>query len=482
MIPANQMPSWLKLNTEALKWPFSALNSQPQSISTDHILLEFGAHSLNDVMHQSLINLALESQLKEKIDDLFLGKKVNVSEKRAALHVALRSLDETEFFYDGMNIMPKISDALDQMRLISNQIRSGTWLGYSAKPITDLVNIGIGGSHLGAAFSLHALSEHQHPALRYHFISDLDPHAFSQATKNLDPSTTVFIVSSKSFTSIETLENLKKAKEWLNQSQYLDQHFIAVTACAEKAYALGLNRVIPIWDWVGGRFSACSAINLITCIAIGYDLFKDLLFGAQSMDHHFRHTPFIKNLPVNLALLGIWANNFLNIRQLLVMSFGHRLDHLVPYLQQLDMESNGKSVDSLGHRLNYPTGPILWGGAGNQIQHSYYQLLAQGTHRIAAEFISVDSRDQHASQALCLAQKEVLSDHEALFHQDSFSPRPSLIHHLRLKDLSPRTMGSLISLYEHKIYVQSVIWRTNAFDQPGVDSSKNILKKDFAYG
>ena len=481
MIQITQMDSWKALEQQALKFSFrQKLITHPPLLS-HNISLDYSAQCIDLRTRELLLQLAEECNLPEKIEDMFVGQPINTAENKPALHCALRS-SQKELMVANCNIMPGISAVLESMRDIANTIRAGEWLGFSGKPVTDIVNIGIGGSQLGPAFCLHALTDFTLESLQYHFISDLDCHAFARATKKLNPETTLFIVSSKSFTTAETIYNVKKAIAWLNQPNYLDRHFIAVTANPEKAIELGFNRILPIWDWIGGRYSVCSAINLITCIAVGFKVFSELLHGAEAMDNHFRDTPLSHNLPIHLALLGIWANNFLKIHQLLLLTYAHNLDYFTSYIQQLDMESNGKSIDQQGRAVSYATGPIVWGGSGNQAQHSYYQLLCQGTHQIAADFISVGTSEQSAISHLCCAQKEVLSkgiydEHNA----NGYISGHAAINHLRLKDTSPSSIGALIALYEHKIYAQSVIWQINAFDQPGVESSKRVMQRNLNY-
>ncbi|MDX2346888.1 MAG: glucose-6-phosphate isomerase [Legionella sp.] len=475
------MDAWKALEKKALSFSYHQNNTQYPVLSNSNITLDYNAQRLSADTRESLFQLAKDCELKQKINHLFSGHPVNATENRPALHWALRAKSDAKHNLGDANIMPQIQETLRTMHDISNQIRNQTWLGYSKKPITDVVNLGIGGSHLGPFFCLHALADLKSPKLNYHFISDFDPDAFTRATQHLNPETTLFIASSKSFTTAETLYNLKQAITWINKPHALKQHFIAVTASPEKAAAFGIQHILPIWDWVGGRYSVCSAINLITCIAIGFEAFTELLHGAASMDAHFCDAPFEENLPVHLALLGIWTNNFLNIHQLLLLTYGQNLDYFTAYIQQLDMESNGKTINQLGKAVNYATGPIVWGGSGNQAQHSYYQLLSQGTHYIAADLISVEAHQKSAIHQLCLAQKTALStpaDSEQ--NNAAFIREHTAINYLSLKNTNPNTIGALIALYEHKIYVQSVIWHINPFDQPGVESSKRLMQRDFS--
>jgi glucose-6-phosphate isomerase len=314
------------------------------------------------------------------------------------------------------------------------------------------------------------------PTLRYHFICSIDPNEFHNVVSKLNPETTLFIVASKSFDTKETLANMARAIAWINQPNHLDKHLIAVTANVKKAKQVGIRHIIPIWNWVGGRYSACSSINLITCIAIGFERFSDLLSGAHAMDQHFLHQPFSQNLPVLLALLGIWNINFLNIPSLLILVYSLPLQLLVPYLQQLDMESNGKSRDLENRRVDYATGPIVWGGPADQVQHSYLQLVCQGTHRVTADIISVEGPKEDLNHQLAQAHQDVLSQtigEDQGSQQVSISKTP--MNHVSLRACSPEAIGALMALYEHKIFTQSVIWHINAFDQPGVDHLKHLI-------
>ena len=473
-----QMESWKTLEQKALHFSSEQKINSFQPLFAANITLDYTTQRLIASTRHLLLQLASECQLESMIEALFSGEPVNTSEKKPALHTALRMPPKAPLCISDHNIIPDIVATQNKMRTLSERIRSGEWLGYSNKPITNIINIGIGGSQLGPEFCLHALAEQTLSSLSYHFISDMDPIAFNRITKKLNPETTLFIISSKSFTTAETLYNLRKALAWIKHPEALERHFIAVTAYPERAKEFSISNILPIWEWIGGRYSLCSAINLITCIAVGFELFAELLQGAHSMDEHFRNTPFLHNLPVHLALLGIWNSNFLKIHQLLVLTYGHSLDYFTPYVQQLDMESNGKSIDKQGRAVNYTTGPTVWGGSGNKAQHSYYQFLCQGTHPIAVDLISVDTNHEIPVNHLCLAQKEVLS--KGVYNsQEPNNTIPGNIpmNHLRLKDSTPKSLGALIALYEHKIYVQSVIWQINAFDQPAVESSKINEKK-----
>lgn len=440
------------------------------------IQLDYSHQRITEETLSLLFDLAKERSLHSKIKGLFQGEKVNISENKPALHSALRAPADTPIFVDGQDVMPEILKARQTIQHISEQIRTKQWLGFSGEPIKDIVNIGIGGSDLGPRFCVNALADYIDPSLSLHFISDADPSNFQHTLRNLKPETTLFIIASKSFSTQETLYNAKKAIEWLGNKQYIAKHIIAVTANQDTAAHYGIKTIIPIWEWVGGRYSLCSAINLITAIGIGFEKFSELLQGAHDMDNHFQYSNFPKNLPVLLALLGIWNNNFLHISNFLFMVYSKRLELFVPHLQQLDMESNGKSIDIEGREVNYKTGPIVWGGLGNQAQHSYYQLLSQGTHKVTADFISLKSNNGYLINELCNLKINLLAKDETNFNSySSFTPGNMTINHLHLDSCSPYTIGALVALYEHKIYAQSVIWGINPFDQPGVANTKHKI-------
>lgn len=485
-----KMDSWRKLGHFASAMQLSLLANKEanekhanNSVLFDFLTLEYPHQLINEDIFNTLIELAKQCDLAKKIDALMTGHPVNNTENRAALHTALRVFNKEPIWVNDRDIVEDVLAVRETMRIISEQIRNAQWLGFSGKPITDIINLGIGGSHLGPLFSLTALADWVTPALKFHFISNMDPNEFKRVTSALNPETTLFIVASKSFTTQETLYNAQKARAWIGQNNCQDNHFIAVTAEVKKAEAYGLRYILPIWDWVGGRYSSCSAINLISCIAIGFEPFLEMLMGANAMDLHFQHSDFKTNLPVLLALFGIWNNNFLQIHNLLLLTYSHDLRYLAPYVQQLDMESNGKSIDKQGRAINYATGPIIWGGAGNQAQHSYYQLLCQGTPKVAVDLISVDSFGSHPINDLCFAHKTILS--EGLNPENNpngYIPGHIPLNHLRLTEYTPRAIGALIALYEHKVYTQGVIWNINSFDQPSVDSSKKICsERQLAY-
>lgn len=486
-----ELSSWIALKNHALSMQFSTVNDLHEAdssrqkqftIKTPNISLDYSNQRFNSTTLELLFALANERKLSEKIHHLMQGDSVNLSENQPALHTALRVMNTDPILVNGHNIVPDVLQTREKMRDICQQLRSGQWLGFSGRPITDIVNIGIGGSDLGPRFCINALSNYSTKHLNYHFISDADPTAFSAAVTGLKPETTLFIISSKSFTTQETLYNTQKAIAWVGKEHLVDSHFIAVTAQSERAQQQGFKHILPIWNWVGGRYSTCSAVNLITAIAIGFEQFTQLLEGANHMDQHFLHTEFSNNMPVILGLLGLWNINFLSIHHLLMLTYSKHLEYFVPYIQQLDMESNGKSIDTQGRAVNHDTGPMVWGGLGNQAQHSYYQLLCQGTHKVTLDFITLQTHENKLIHEMYRAKKWVLT-HGIIDEKkpNSYIPGNTPLNHLSLPDCTPTSVGELIALYEHKIYVQSVIWDINPFDQPGVEIAKQVINKEISY-
>lgn len=486
MKPFTELKTTCSLRSHAQMMQLHTLNDLHQATPSRQATLTFSQQNIHiDFSNQNiqketidlLVALAHERHLQEKIQGLIQGERVNQSENRPALHTALRTQSAQPIWVNGQDVLPLIINARNTMRDMSERIRKGQWLGFSGKPIRDIVNIGIGGSDLGPRFCLQALTHYTARHLNYHFISDVDPDAFSSAVATLNPETTLFIVSSKSFTTQETLYNAQKAMRWIGQDNRIDNHFIAVTANSKNAQEFGIVHILPIWDWIGGRYSATSAINFITFIAIGEAAFTALLQGASTMDQHFATAPFHANLPVMLALIGIWNTNFLSIHHLLILTYSKYLEYFVPYIQQLDMESNGKSIDNQGRAVNHNTGPIVWGGLGNRAQHSYYQLLSQGTHKVTLDFITLKTHENELIYEMAMAKKRALTEGINDYHDpNGYIPGNTPLNHISLTDCTPHTIGELIALYEHKIYVQSVIWNINPFDQPGVDSSKRHVQ------
>ncbi|STX51199.1 glucose-6-phosphate isomerase [Legionella busanensis] len=476
-----ELKSWRALKEYAQKTSARSFSDLQRSsvrdrnlyITIPELTIDFTHQQVDDTTLELLFNLANEKKISDKIKSLFSGEIVNQSEKRPALHTALRQPINQPILVNGYNVMLDIIDTREEMRVLSEQIRQGQWLGYTDKVVTDIVNVGIGGSDLGPRFCINALNDWTLKKLKYHFIPDVDPYSTKQVLEKLNPETTLFIISSKSFKTPETLHTLTKIKAWGSYKDFDERHFIAVTANSAQAKDMGFKKILRLWDWVGGRFSICSAINFITVIAIGYEYFIEFLSGAHAIDNHFYNNDFSKNLPVLLGLIGIWNNNFLNINTHLILAYARQLEYFISYVQQLDMESNGKSVNNDGKRVDYSTGPIVWGGLGNQAQHSYFQLLCQGTHRVTADFLSLESSKDEMINYFCQAKINVLTHGISDKHNlNNDIPGNMPLNHISLATFSPFNIGQLIALYEHKIYTQSVIWDINPFDQPGVESAK----------
>lgn len=465
------------------------------TLSAAGIFLDYSNNHCDTDTLQLLCQLAERCELPKAIHDLFNAEVVNRSEKRPALHTALRDSSAAALLVAGRNIIPDIQAALQRMEMISLKIREGQYLGFSGRPITSIVNIGIGGSDLGPKMAVYALRAEQHPSLRMHFVSNLDNRHLEECLSYCDPATTLFIVSSKTFTTHETLSNLNQAKKWVQQAavgQSITQHFMAVTAATDKALSFGFaeEAILPFWSWVGGRYSLWSAVGLSIAIAIGMPKFKELLEGAYAMDQHFKTAPLNKNMPVLLGLIGIWYSNFFKCQTQAVIPYYQGLNYLPDYLQQLCMESLGKSVQYNGTDVAYTTGSIIWGGQGTNTQHSFHQLLLQGTHQVPTDFVfPLKVRDKNSNHhemiANCLAQSEVFTfgytpgvadavDEVLRSHVKIGGNRPHNL--IMLEDMTPKTLGALIALYEHKVYVQSVIWRINAFDQWGVQRAKQLTE------
>ncbi len=456
------------------------------SIRRENLLLDYSKNFVTAETIETLLQLAREMGLPEGIDAMFAGEKINTTENRAALHTALRIPTE-----ENSNL--EISDCLQRMDSFVTAVHSGAWPGYSGEKITDVVNIGIGGSDLGPAFVCEALSSFSGNGLNLYFVSNIDPTHLDDLLLSLNPATTLFIVSSKSFTTLETKENAEAARTWLlehsDSSTAVEKHFIAVTTNAEAATEFGIasNNLYPMWDWVGGRYSLWSAIGLPIALAIGMENFRQLLAGAHSMDRHFQTAVLGENMPVILGLLTVWYTGFFDAHSHAVIPYSQKLEQFPKYLQQLTMESLGKSVRNDKESVSCNTGNVLWGSAGTNAQHSFFQLLHQGTEFIPLDFVAVarpDSNGINADRrhrqllANCLSQSLALMQGS----NDSSDPHQQLrgnksSNTILIDELNPYSLGSLIALYEHKTYVQSVIWNINAFDQWGVQLGK-VLSND----
>lgn len=447
-----------------------------------------------------LLKLADESGLSEQIEKMFQGEKINTTENRAALHIALRAPKGRRIMVDGENVVPKVHRVLERMSAFAESVQSGLWKGYSGKPIRNIINVGIGGSDLGPAMAYDALRYYSYRHLNFRFISNIDGTDFVENTNDLDPEETIFIISSKSFTTQETMTNAKTARDWilgkLKNEEAIPKHFVAVSTNISKVREFGIlpENMFEFWDWVGGRYSLCSAIGLSTMIAIGTDNFYSMLDGFYQMDEHFRKAPFSKNMPVIMGLLGIWYNNFFNVQNIAVLPYSQYLKKFPAYLQQLTMESNGKSVDIEGDDISYQTGPVYWGEPGTNGQHSFYQLLHQGTKLIPCDFIafkkSLNSIGNHHdllianvfAQAEALAfgrtQEEVSKDgvpEKTIPYRVFKGNKPSSM--ILIDKLTPAVLGKLVALYEHSVFTQGVIWRINSFDQWGVELGKVLAER-----
>ena len=469
------------------------------------ILFDYSKNRITEETITLLVQLAKESGLGEWIEKMFSGEKINQTEKRSVLHTALRNRNNKPIYVDGQDVMPEIESELAKMRSYSEAIRSGQWLGYSGKPIIDIVNIGVGGSDLGPVMVNEALRPYGKTGLRVHFVSNVDPSHICDTLRDLDPERTLFIVSSKSFTTQDTIMNAHTARDWLMENARdetaVAKHFIAVAANTEAATSFGIkeDNIFKMWDWVGGRYSLWSSIGLSVAIYIGMDRFDSLLKGAFEVDEHFRQTPFDKNIPVLMALIGIWYNNFYDAESHVLLPYDQHLHRFPAYFQQGDMESNGKSVTRDGCEVDYATGPIIWGELGITGQHAFYQNLHQGTHFVPADFIvPIDSLNPVGDHHIVLlanffAQTRTLmtgkneAEARAELAKEGYTEQeieklyPSRVmsgnkpsNTLLLKALTPKTLGSLIALYEHKIFTQGIIWQINSFDQPAVELGKKV--------
>lgn len=479
---------------------------QQLSVKKENYLFDFSKNLIDQKTFDLLIQLAEETHLKEAINAMFSGEKINETEKRAVLHTALRDFSDKEILVDGENIKPGIKKVMQHMKAFSEKIISGTHKGFSGKEITDVVNIGIGGSDLGPVMVVSAL-KHFKTRLHVHFVSNVDGNHLAEVVKNLNPETTLFIVASKTFTTQETMTNALSAKEWFLKSgkeEDVAKHFVALSTNrqAVKAFGIAEENIFEFWDWVGGRYSLWSAIGLSIVLAVGYDNFENLLKGAYDTDVQFQTADFKENVPVLMGLLGVWYRNFFDASSYAILPYSQYLDRFAAYLQQGDMESNGKSVDRNGEFVTYETGPIIWGEPGTNGQHAFYQLIHQGTELIPADFIayakSCNKVSDHQEKLLAnfFAQTEALAfgktedevraelqkegksgeEVEALVNFKTFmgnTPTNSLL----INELTPFSLGQLIAMYEHKIFVQGVIWNVFSFDQFGVELGKVLAGK-----
>ena len=508
--PLTERPAWkaLATNSEAIKATHlrQLFADDPErgerfSIDAAGLFLDYSKNRITSETLHLLLQLAEETGLREKIDAMFRGDRINITEDRSVLHVALRAPRGASIVVDGKNVVPEVHAVLDKMSAFAERVRSGEWKGHTGKPIRNVVNIGIGGSDLGPVMAYEALRHYSQRSLTFRFVSNVDGTDFVEATQDLDPSETLFIVSSKTFTTQETMTNAGSARDWVlaglgGDAKAVARHFVAVSTNAEKVSAFGIDteNMFGFWDWVGGRYSMDSAIGLSTMLAVGPANFLELLAGFHEMDEHFRTAPFEKNLPVLMGLLALWNNDFLGAESVAVLPYEQYLKRFPAYLQQLTMESNGKHVTLDGTKVTYNTCPIYWGEPGTNGQHSFYQLIHQGTRLIPCDFIafakSLNPLGRHQdilianvfAQSEALAFGKTLDEVRAEGTPDWLAPhrvfegnRPS--NTLLADKLTPSVLGKLIALYEHAIFAQGAIWNINPFDQWGVELGKVLAQR-----
>ncbi|MBP5352504.1 MAG: glucose-6-phosphate isomerase [Alphaproteobacteria bacterium] len=470
----------------------------------ENMLVDYSKNRVDDKIMAALFELARERGVAEKIEAMFSGKKINKTENRAVLHIALRNRSNKPIYVDGRDVMPQINATLEKIKDFSESVRLGRFVGHTGKKLTNIVNIGIGGSDLGPYMVTEALRHYWAKDINCYFISNIDGTSCAEVLNNIDPETTLFIVASKTFTTIETLTNARTCRKWLTDTlgeHAVAKHFVALSTNKEEVEKFGINpnNMFEFWDFVGGRYSMWSAIGLIIAIAVGYNNFERMLEGAFAMDQHFATADFEHNIPVILALIGIWYNNFYNVHRYGVIPYDQYLQYLPAYLQQLDMESNGKTVTLDNQFVDYATGPVLFGGAGTNVQHSFFQLLHQGTEMVPVDFIipaiSHNEIGNHHQILLAnvLAQGEALmsgkTEDEAAAELEKAGKSKAEIARLKkyksfsgnrpsntiiLRKVDPYSLGMLIAMYEHKVYVQGVIWNINSFDQFGVELGKKL--------
>ncbi len=464
------------------------------------LYLDYSKNRATDETFRLLLRLAEECGVAERRDAMFRGERINVSENRSVLHVALRMPRGASLLVDGVDVVAEVHEVLDRMGDLSDRLRSGDWKGHTGKPIRNVVNIGIGGSDLGPVMAYEALRHYSRRDLTFRFVSNVDPTDFAEATRDLDPAETLFIVSSKTFTTLETMTNARTAREWalaaLGDEAAIAKHFVAVSMNAEEVGKFGIDEanMLGFWDWVGGRYSLDSAIGLSTMIAIGPERFHELLAGFHALDEHFRTTPLERNLPVLMGLLAVWYGDFFGAETIGVMPYSQYLKRFPAYLQQLTMESNGKHVTLDGRRVDYGTGAVYWGEPGTNGQHSFYQLIHQGTKLIPVDLIGFARnlnpiRDQHdllmsnvfaQAEALAFgkAEEEVRAEgtpEEVVPHRVFDGNRPTNV--LLAEQLTPHTLGALVALYEHSVFTQGAIWGIDSFDQWGVELGKVLAQR-----
>ena len=464
---------------------------EKMSFRLGELFLDYSKNKINDDVLNALIDLVEHSSLRQRRAQMFSGDIVNVTEKRPVLHTALRNRGDEPVIVDGKDVMPEIRASLTKLKEFSEKVRSGEWKGFKGNRITDVVNIGIGGSDLGPNMVVRALLQNKHPDLKFHFISNVDGQHIKKALKGLDAKSTLFVVSTKTFSTQETLLNAKTARRWFREQtgghEDISQHFVAVSTNQAAAMEFGIaqENIFEFWAWVGGRYSLWSSIGLPIALSIGYDAFIEMLEGAYEMDRHFVEAPMDKNMPVLMALIGIWHINFLGAETQAIIPYDQALHQLPAFLQQLDMESNGKSVDINGDPVDYATGPIVWGQTGSNGQHAFFQLLHQGTRYVPIDFIASLEADEQTEEHHFALLTNMLAQANAFMNGDDSDGlleyqtcpgnRPSNV--ILMDKISPRSLGALIALYEHKVFVQGAIWNINSFDQWGVQLGKRLANE-----
>jgi len=508
--PPIEQPAWRELRThfEQLRgvhlrtlFDQSPQRAEVMTVDAEGILLDYSKNRMIPETMALLVQLAEQAGLRERIDAMFAGKRINITENRPVLHVALRAPRGADIRIDGTNVVPEVHDVLDRMTSFSDHVRSGEWRGHTGRRIRNVVNLGIGGSDLGPAMAYEALRHYSQRSLTFRFVSNVDGSDFAEATHDLDASETLIIVASKSFTTLETLTNARTARTWLldalgGDESAVARHFVAISTNEKLVADFGIDtdNMFGFWDWVGGRYSVGSAIGLSLMVAIGPDRFREFLDGQHAIDEHFRTAPFESNLPVLLGLIGIWYDNFFEAESTAVLPYDQYLNRFPAYLQQLDMESNGKSVTLDGRRVDWQTGPVVWGEPGTNGQHAFYQLLHQGTKLVPADFIgfcrSLNPLGEHHDLLMAnfFAQTEALAfgrsedevraeggEARQVPHRSFEGNRPS--NTILLDELTPSALGSLIALYEHKVFTQGTVWNVNSFDQWGVELGKALAQR-----
>ena len=509
ILPLTQLPAWQALESHYQKIKNIHLRQlfadDPQrgtrfTIEDVGFYFDYSKNRITEETIRLLLNLADESGLRGRIDAMFRGERINTTENRAVLHVALRAPRDQSIIVDGINVVSQVHEVLDRMTNFADRVRSGQWLGHTGKRIRNVINIGIGGSDLGPVMAYEALRHYSQRDMTFRFVSNVDGTDFAEATHDLSAEETLFIVASKTFTTLETMTNARTARQWtlqaLGEEQAVARHFVAVSTNGEEVAKFGIDtaNMFGFWDWVGGRYSMDSAIGLSTMLAIGPENFRSMLAGFRAMDEHFQTAPFARNLPVLMGLLSIWYSSFFGAQTVAVLPYDQYLKRFSAYLQQLTMESNGKHVTLDGEQVNYQTGPIFWGEPGTNGQHSFYQLIHQGTRLIPCDFIgfcqTVNQLGSHHDilMANLFAQTEALAFGKTADEVRSEGISDWLVPHrvfegnrptntILAERLTPETLGKLVALYEHSVYTQGVVWQIDSFDQWGVELGKVLATK-----